>query len=73
MHRKKKDETAQLGLLEARASTAPCVPGIRDKPWDYVKVLQTEYKTLQATQFADFVTGHFKTSHFEVRYSYRIR
>ena len=25
------------------------------KPWDYVKVLQTEYKNLQATQFADLL------------------
>jgi type III restriction enzyme len=25
------------------------------KPWDYVKVLQTEYKTLQATQFSDLL------------------
>jgi type III restriction enzyme len=25
------------------------------KPWDYVKVLQTEYKSLQATQFADLL------------------
>ncbi|MDE3068447.1 MAG: DEAD/DEAH box helicase family protein [Verrucomicrobiota bacterium] len=31
MPRKRKDETAQLGLLEAKVSTAPCVPGIRDK------------------------------------------
>jgi type III restriction enzyme len=31
MPRKIKDETAQLGLLEARTSTAPCVPGIREK------------------------------------------
>jgi type III restriction enzyme len=25
------------------------------KPWDYVKVLQTEYKSLQASQFADLL------------------
>ena len=31
MPRKRKDETAQLGLLEAKVSTAPCVPGIREK------------------------------------------
>jgi hypothetical protein len=136
MPRKKKNETDQPGLLEARVSTAPCVPGIRDKvkawrdggykgttdttrlllnhffcndhrlsnggnepdfvgltndgthhivetkgledvnvankdraaklwcentsrltgnAWDYVKVLQTEYENLQATQFADLL------------------
>ena len=31
MPRKKKSDIDQLGLLEARVSTAPCVPGIRDK------------------------------------------
>ena len=31
MPRKKKNDVDQLGLLEARVSTAPCVPGIRDK------------------------------------------
>ena len=31
MPRKKKDDPGQIGLLEARVSTAPCVPGIRDK------------------------------------------
>src|ERR1035441_829333 len=31
MPRKKKDDAGQIGLLEARVSTAPCVPGIRDK------------------------------------------
>jgi type III restriction enzyme len=31
MARKKKNDVDQLGLLEARVSTAPCVPGIRDK------------------------------------------
>ena len=25
------------------------------KPWDYVKVLQTEYNNLQATQFSDLL------------------
>ncbi|MGD1085545.1 MAG: hypothetical protein ABSA47_12470 [Verrucomicrobiota bacterium] len=25
------------------------------KPWDYVKVLQTDYNRLQATQFADLM------------------
>jgi type III restriction enzyme len=28
---KKKDAVAQPGLLEARVSTAPCVPGIGEK------------------------------------------
>ncbi|MBU6409310.1 MAG: hypothetical protein KGR98_02880 [Verrucomicrobia bacterium] len=31
MPRKKKDDVDQPGLLDARVSTAPCVPGIRDK------------------------------------------
>ena len=31
MPRRPKDNVDQLGLLEARVSTAPCVPGIRDK------------------------------------------
>jgi type III restriction enzyme len=31
MPRKKKDDPGQIGLLEARVSTAPCVPGIREK------------------------------------------
>jgi len=31
MPRKKKDDPGQIGLLEVRVSTAPCVPGIRDK------------------------------------------
>ena len=31
MPRKKKNDVDQLGLLEARVSTAPCVPGIREK------------------------------------------
>lgn len=31
MPRKNKDPVDQLGLLEARVSTAPCVPGIREK------------------------------------------
>jgi len=76
MPRKNQAGKAQIGLLEARVSTAPCVPGIRDKvrvwrdcgyigvtdttrltskPWDYVKVLQTDYNNLQATQFADLL------------------
>lgn len=31
MPRKKKDAPDQPGFLEARVSTAPCVPGIRGK------------------------------------------
>jgi type III restriction enzyme len=31
MARKKKNADDQPGLLEARVSTAPCVPGIREK------------------------------------------
>src|SRR5437588_11531440 len=31
MARKRKQDPDQLGLLEARVATAPCVPGIRDK------------------------------------------
>src|SRR5690349_3247847 len=31
MPRKRKDSVDQPGLLEARVSTAPCVPGIREK------------------------------------------
>ena len=31
MPRKKKNDVDQLGLLEARVSTAPCVPGILEK------------------------------------------
>src|ERR1019366_10070507 len=31
MPRKRKSDVDQLGLLEARVSTAPCVPGIREK------------------------------------------
>ena len=31
MPRKKKNDVDQIGLLEARVSTAPCVPGVREK------------------------------------------
>jgi type III restriction enzyme len=31
MARKRKHNPDQLGLLEARVATAPCVPGIREK------------------------------------------
>jgi hypothetical protein len=31
MPRKKHEDQGQIGLLEARGLTAPCVPGIRDK------------------------------------------
>jgi hypothetical protein len=31
MPRKQKSDTDQLGLLEAKVSTAPCVPGIPEK------------------------------------------
>jgi hypothetical protein len=31
MPRKQKKDQGQIGLLEARVSTAPCMPGIRDK------------------------------------------
>ena len=31
MARKRKEDPDQLGLLEARVSTAPLVPGIREK------------------------------------------
>ena len=31
MPRKKQADAAQIGLLEAKVSTAPCVPGIREK------------------------------------------
>jgi hypothetical protein len=35
MPRKQKEDQGQIGLLEARVSTAPCGPGIRDtvKAW----------------------------------------
>ena len=40
-----------------RAATLWCENTTRltSKPWDYVKVLQTEYNNLQATQFADLL------------------
>jgi hypothetical protein len=31
MPRKKQADAARIGLLEAKVSTAPCVPGIREK------------------------------------------
>ena len=39
MPRKKKDDQGQIGLLEARVSTAPCVPGsqIVNDPNDWAR------------------------------------